>query len=182
MTVKMDSSACPEFLAEHLDGMGGVFVVLGHAVTGLGSSCVSGSRRIWSAAGSRACPAWKSCEVDGWLGAGISEANITTPALERWLWSRRSFEQLLVPDAIPRPRQSVEPFRIDRPAVDQALSIGAVLDSSQRILHLLKNCRVELRFGEVLAFRLVGDARVASIRSSVDQLLASRFDVACCTT
>jgi hypothetical protein len=31
----MDSSACPEFLAEHLDGMGGVFVVLGRAVTGL---------------------------------------------------------------------------------------------------------------------------------------------------
>jgi len=120
------------------------------------------------AAGSCACAAWKRVKsTDGWEQA-FQKANITTAALERWLWSRRSFEQLLVPDAIPRPRQSVEAFRIDRPAVDQALSIGAVLDSSQRILHLLQNCRLELRFGEVLAFGLVGDARIASIRSSVD--------------
>jgi len=87
-----------------------------------------------------------------------------------------------VPYAIRRPRHSVEAFRLDRPAVDQALSIGAVLDSSQRILYLLQNGCVELRFGEVLAFGFVGDACVASIRRDVDQLLASRFDVAYCAT
>ena len=83
-----------------------------------------------------------------------------------------------MPCAIWRSRHGVEAFRIDRSSVNQALSIGSVLDSSQGSLHLLQHRRVEFRLGEVLAFGLVSDARIAGIRSSVEQLLASRRDVA----
>jgi hypothetical protein len=44
-------------------------------------------------------------------------------------------------------------------------------------LHLLQRCCVEFRFGKVLALRLVGDTGITDIRSSVDQLLASRGEV-----
>jgi hypothetical protein len=87
-----------------------------------------------------------------------------------------------VSGAIRRRRHSVEAFRINRPAVDQALPVGSVLDSPQRILHLPQNRGVEFCLGEVLALGLVGDARIPGIRSSVDRLLASSLDVACRAT
>src|SRR5215208_2091292 len=82
-----------------------------------------------------------------------------------------------MPDAICRPGDSIEALQLDRPAVRQALSECAVLDSPQRRLHLLQRCCVEFRFGEVLTLRLVGDAGITSISSRVDQLLASRGKV-----
>src|SRR5262245_34042145 len=95
-------------------------------------------------------------------------AAIRIRALYRRLRSRRSFEQPLVPCAICRPRHGVEAFRIDRPPINQALSISSVLDSSQGGLDLLQHRGVKFRFGEVLAFGLVSDAQIAGIRSSVD--------------
>jgi hypothetical protein len=59
------------------------------------------------------------------------------------------------------------------------LSVSAVLDSPQRILHSLKNCRVEFCFGEILAFGLIDDARICGICSRVNELLASSNEVAC---
>ena len=107
---------------------------------------------------------------------------IRTPALEGWFRSRCYFEQLLVPDAIRRPGHSVKAFRINRPSVDEALPIRSALDPLQRISHLLQNCCVEFGFREVLAFGLVGHARISRIGCGVDQLLASRFQVTCLAT
>jgi len=78
-----------------------------------------------------------------------------------------------MPDAIWGPGYRVEPFRINRPAVDQALPVRAVVYSPQRILHLPENARIEFRLRDILILRLVGDARVAGIRGSIDQLLTS---------
>ena len=107
---------------------------------------------------------------------------VGTAALERWFVSGRRFEQPLVPNAIRRPRLSVEAFQTDRAAVDEALSIRSVVDSLQRILHLLQNCGIELGFGEIFAFGLIGHARIPCIGCCVDQLLASRCHVTCFAT
>src|SRR3954468_15410630 len=82
-----------------------------------------------------------------------------------------------MPDAIWRPRDSIEALQLDRASVHQALSECAVLDSPQRRLHLLQRGCVEFRFTEVLTLGLVGDAGVTSISSRVDQLLASRGEI-----
>jgi len=87
-----------------------------------------------------------------------------------------------MPDAIWGPGYRVEPFRINRPAVDQALPVRAVVYSPQRILHLPENARIEFRLRDILILRLVGDARVAGIRGISINCSRQDLDVACRST
>ena len=80
--------------------------------------------------------------------------------------------------AVRCPWDGVEPFRLDRAAVDEAFAVRAVLDAAESILHLLQNHRVELGLAEFGTDRDVGLAGVAGVERLVRQFFATVFHVA----
>src|SRR5262245_47973602 len=104
----------------------------------------------------------------------------STEASHRWCLLLRSLLELrLVLQAIRRPGLGFEALGLNGTTIDDATTIGAIVDSLEGNPHLLQNRRVELTFGEVLALTFVDDAGVASIARRVEHLPAGGVSLAC---
>jgi len=92
--------------------------------------------------------------------------------LQRRHGARGCLEQPQVLQAIGRPRNGLEAFRLNRPAVDDASAERAIVDAFERVTYLLEHGGIELRFCKILGLRLVRDTGIADIAGRVQHLLS----------